>query len=341
MVKVLVTGHEGYVGTLLVPLLKAEGYEIVGLDTKLYAKSKFSDYENHIPSIKKDVRDIEAPDLEGIDAVIHLAGLCNDPLGDFNPNLTMEINHLASVRLAALSKEMGIERFIFSSSCSTYGSAGDNLVDETKDFAPVTPYGRSKCLVEQDVSKLADDSFSPTFPRSATAYGVSPLLRFDLVLNNLVAWAYAKKEIYLKSDGTPWRPLVHAEDMARAFVAILEAPRELVHNEAFNVGSENYRVSELAEIVSEIVPDCKITYAPDAGPDKRCYRVDCSKIADVLGFKSKWNVRMGVEELYNAYKDADITPEAFEGPRYKRIRHIEHLIESGSLDSSLRWVDEL
>lgn len=341
--RILVTGHNGYIGAVMTPMLIAAGHEVVGLDSDLYAQCTFGDDTQNIPSLKKDIRDVELSDLDGFDAVLHLAGLSNDPLGDLNPELTYEINHTASVRLAKLSKEAGIKRFIFSSSCSIYGVAGENMVTEEAEFHPVTPYGISKMLVEGEVAKLADADFSPTFLRNATAYGVSPRLRFDLVLNNLVAWAFTTGRVYIKSDGTPWRPIVHIEDISHAFIAALGAPRELVHNQAFNVGinGENYRVREIAEIVKETVPGCHIEYAEDAGPDKRCYRVDCSKLARMLPeFKPQWNARRGAAQLYAAYKKTGLSLEDFEGPRYKRIGHIKKLLSMGSLDETLRWKKE-
>lgn len=337
--RVLVTGHAGYIGTVLVPLLCGAGHELTGLDSDLFERCTFGDEFQAIPSLKKDVRDVERKDLEGFDAVLHLAGLSNDPLGDLDPELTYEINHLASVRLAELAKEAGVPRFIFSSSCSNYGAGGDDLLDESSAFNPVTPYGISKVRVEQDVAKLADSKFSPTFLRNATAYGVSPRLRFDLVLNNLVAWAYATGKVFIKSDGTPWRPIVHIEDISRAFLAVLEAPLDLVHNEAFNVGrsEDNYRIRELAEIVKETVPGTEIEYAADAGPDKRCYRVDCSKIQRVLpSFRPAWNARRGAEELHETYKRIGLKVDDFEGVKYKRIAHIRHLIAEGIIDAKLR-----
>lgn len=338
--RILLTGHKGYIGTILAPMLIAAGHDVVGLDSDLYAGCTFGDGMPDVPSIKKDIRDVEAVDLEGFEVVLHLAGLSNDPLGNLNPELTSQINHLASVRLAELAKEVGVSRFIFSSSCSNYGAAGDDLLDEESAFNPVTPYGKSKVLVEQEVSKLADLNFCPVFLRNATAYGVSPRLRFDLVLNNLVAWAYTTKRVYLKSDGSPWRPIVHIEDISRAFLAALHAPREVVHNQAFNVGQteENYRIRELAEIVAEIVPGCRVEYAPDAGPDKRCYRVDCSKILRMLPeYKPRWNARLGVQELYESYQKVRVTLEEFEGIKYKRVAHIEHLLNTNKLDETLRW----
>ncbi len=338
--RVLLTGHLGYIGTVMAPLLAEAGHEVVGLDSGLFEQCTFGEPPRQFPYIRKDIRDATPADLEGFHAVLHLAGLSNDPLGNLNPQLTYEINHLASVHLAQSAKQAGVERFVFSSSCSTYGSAGDKILDESAEFNPVTPYGTSKVLVERDVSKLADSRFSPTFLRNATAYGVSPRLRFDLVLNNLVAWAFTTGRVYIKSDGTPWRPIVHIEDISRAFLAALEAPREVVHNEAFNVGrsEENYQVRDLAEIVKETVPGCKIEYAADAGPDKRCYRVDFSRISRALpGFQPQWDARKGARELYEAYQKVDLRHEDFEGARFKRIDHLQGLLASRRLDSTLRW----
>ena len=340
--RVFVTGHNGYIGTVMVPMLIEEGHEVMGLDSNLYEQCTFGheDEIQDIPALKKDIRDVEASDLDGFDAVIHLAGLSNDPLAGLNLKLTYGINHVASVRLARLAKEVGVRRFIFSSSCSNYGSAGQDWVNEQSDLNPITAYGISKMRVEEDVMKLADSNFSPTFPRSATAYGVSPRLRFDLVLNNLVAWAFTTGRVHLKSNGMAWRPIVHIQDLARAFVTILRAPRELVHNQAFNVGrtEENYRIRELADIVAETVLGSRIEYAKGAGRDKRCYRVDFGKIVRILPeFKPQWNVRQGAQQLYEAYQKIGLNLKDFEGPRYRRIDHIEQLLSTGRLDATLRW----
>lgn len=339
--RVLLTGHKGYIGTVLAPMLLEAGHEVHGLDSDIFSRCTFGDDPVAIPETIKDIRDITIDDVKGFDAVLHLAGLSNDPLGDLNAELTYEINHRASVRIAALAKEAGVKRFIFSSSCSNYGAGGDDLLTEEGALNPVTPYGKSKVLVEQDVSKLADEDFCPLYLRNATAYGVSPRLRFDLVLNNLVAWAYTTGAVRLKSDGTPWRPIVHIEDISRAFVATLHAPTEKVFNRAFNVGvpGENFRIREIAEIVRDSVPGSEVSFAPDASPDTRNYRVDCSFIQrQVPEFQPQWNVRKGAAELHEAYKATGLTLEEFEGKRYKRIDHVRMLIADGIIDNSLRHI---
>jgi nucleoside-diphosphate-sugar epimerase len=338
--KVLVTGSHGYIGTVLVPMLMKKGYEVVGLDTDYYERCTFSGSVPDVETIYKDVRDVEKHDIEGFDAIIHLAGLSNDPLGNYRPELTEDINEKASVRLAQIGKAVGVKRFLFASSCSNYGAAGDHFLTEEASFNPVTPYGGSKVKVEQALEKMADKDFSPIYIRASTAYGVSPRLRFDLVTNNLTAWAFTTGRVYLKSDGSPWRPIVHIEDISRAYIAALQAPPELIHNEAFNIGTttENYQIREIADMVKEVVPGCEIDFALDAGPDKRCYRVDCNKIARVLhDFKPQWTLRRGIEQLYETYKKAGLTLEEFEGPRYMRIAHIKHLVDEQQLDENLRW----
>lgn len=341
IMNVLVTGSLGYIGTILVPMLQHRDHDVVGVDTDLYQRCTFSGQLPETSTIYADVRDLKPDELTGYDAVIHLAGLSNDPLGDYRPELTEQINKTAAINLAQNAKTAGVKRFLFASSCSNYGAAGDQFLTETAVFNPVTPYGVSKVEVEAALTKMADADFSPTYIRASTAYGVSPRLRFDLVTNNLTAWAFTTGLVYLKSDGTPWRPIVHVEDIARAYIAALEAPRELVHDEAFNVGTttENYQIREIAEIVKDVVPGCQIEYAPDAGPDVRCYRVDCNKIARTLkDFKPQWTARRGVEQLYEAYRATGLTLEEFEGPKFKRIAHVKKLVDEGRLDQNLRWI---
>jgi len=338
--RVLITGSMGYIGTVLAPMLLSEGYDVVGMDIDYYSRCTFMGALADIPTLKMDVRDVSMTAVEGFDAIIHLAGLSNDPLGDYNPTLTEDINFKGSVHLAQLARQAGVQRFLFASSCSNYGASGDQFLTEEAAFNPVTPYGVSKVQVEQELQKLADDSFTPVYLRASTAYGLSPRIRFDLVVNNLTAWAFTTGRVYLKSDGTPWRPIVHVEDICRAYIAALQAPRETVHNQAFNVGltTENYQIRELADMVQEIVPGCRVDFAADAGPDKRCYRVDCNRIARVLhGFKPQWTARRGVEQLYQAYKTIGLQLEDFEGPKFMRIAHIKKLIGEGLLDENLRW----
>src|SRR6185312_6545555 len=310
--KVLLTGHKGYIGSVGSAMVKEAGHDVVGLDTGLFEGCDFGQPAAAIAEVRKDIRDLNKADLQGFDAVIHLAALSNDPLGNLNGNLTYDINHHASVKLAELAKQAGVKRYVFASSCSTYGAAGDDFLDETASLNPVTAYGESKVFVERDVKKLADDSFSPTFMRNATAYGASPRLRLDVVLNDFVAAAVTTGKIFIKSDGTPWRPIVHIRDIIAAIIAVLEAPKEAVHNQTFNVGltEQNYRISELAEIVRQVVPGSRVEYAAGGGPDKRCYRVTCEKIRRVLpNFRPQWNARKGALELYQAYRKSGLTDE--------------------------------
>ena len=338
--RVLVTGHTGYIGSRLTPMLLSAGHEVSGLDSDLFRDCTFTGALADVPHNLKDVRDVTIDDVSGFDAIIHLAALSNDPLGDYDPGLTETINDQASVQIAKLAKQAGVKRFLFASSCSNYGSAGEAFMTEDSPLDPITPYGVSKVAVERAVGPLADNSFCPVFLRASTAYGVSPRLRFDLVLNNLVAWAFTTGQVLLKSDGTPWRPVVHVEDICRAYLALLETPAEVIRGRAYNIGTttENYQIRDLAMAVAEVVPDCEVTLADDAAPDKRCYRVDCNRIAkEVPAFKPQWTIRRGAEELYETYKAVGLTLEDFEGQRFQRIAHVKHLVKSGALNKSLRW----
>lgn len=339
--RVLVTGHDGYIGTVMVPMLLERGHEVVGLDSFLFEGCALGADRAEVPAIRKDIRDVTVRDMDGIDAVFHLAAISNDPLGDLNPQVTYDINHLATAHLGEVAKEAGVKRFVYSSSCSLYGAQGDAPVDESAAFNPVTPYGESKLLSEESLSKLADDDFSPTYLRNATAYGVSPRLRGDLVVNNLTGFAYTTGKVFLKSDGRAWRPLVHIADISKAFIAVLEAPQEKIHNEPFNVGAtkENYLVRDVAEIVNDVVPDSVVTFSDTASADLRNYRVDCDKIVDVLGYQADWTVRAGVEELYAAFQEHQLTLEQLEGSRFMRIKHVRGHLESGSLNDELRWTN--
>ncbi len=340
--RVLITGHRGYIGSALVPLMLAEGFDIVGMDSCIFERCTFGKDSPTIPELRKDIRDAEREDLKGFDAVVHLAALSNDPLGNLNADLTYDINHRASVRLAELARAEGVSRFIFSSSCSVYGAAGQDSVGENAEFNPVTPYGESKVWTERDIAPMVTDEFSPVFMRNATAYGLSPRHRFDLVLNNLMAWAMTTGRVFMKSDGTPWRPIVHIDDISGAVMAALRAPTEMIHNEAFNVGfeEENYQIKELAEIVRDLTKNTRIDYAEGAGPDKRSYRVSFAKVRKHLpDFTQRWNARAGAEQLLGAYNNAALTVEDVEGIRFNRIDHVEWLLKEGLLDETLRTTE--
>jgi len=336
--RVLVTGHDGYIGAVLVPLFLDAGHEVVGLDAGWFSECTIGGELADVPAIAKDVRDVEASDLEGFDAVVHLAAVSNDPIGDLNPDVTYAINHRASVRLAEQAKTAGVERFLFSSSCSLYGAQGDAPVGEDAAFNPVTPYGESKVLAERHISPLADDSFSPVYLRNATAYGLSPRHRGDLVVNNLTAYAYATGEVRMESDGTPWRPLVHIRDIARAFLVMLEAPREKVHDVAYNVGgnAENYQIRDVAKIVEEVVEGSTVTLAENASPDKRSYRVSFDKIESALDFTPEWTVRRSVAEMLEAYRAIGLTIDEFRSPRFLRLARVKQLVAEGVLGDDLR-----
>jgi nucleoside-diphosphate-sugar epimerase len=345
--RVLVTGNKGYIGTVMVPILQAQGFEVTGLDSDLFKDCIFGDQSvsgtmSLIPYLRKDIRDVQLSDLRGIDAVAHLCALSNDPLGNLNPKITYEINYEGSVRLAKLAKKAGIERFVLSSSCSVYGASTADIVNEESEVKPITPYAISKVLAEKEIAKIADSNFTPVFLRSSTAFGLSPMLRFDLVVNNFVAWAFTKGKVLLKSDGSAWRPFAHIADISNAFAAALRAPRDAVHNQIINVGKneENYKIREVAEIVQQIVPNSQIEYVEGAEADKRSYRVEFNKINDVLPeFKPEWNVTLGAKQLYDAYQKVDLLVEEFEGPRYRRITNLENSLRLGRVDSTLRPVD--
>ncbi|MGW4488877.1 NAD-dependent epimerase/dehydratase family protein [Amycolatopsis sp. NPDC004368] len=338
--RVLLTGHTGYLGTVMAPVLTEAGHDVVGLDSGLFEGCLLGPAPKDLPSIKVDLRDVKPEHVEGFDAVIHLAALSNDPLGSLAPELTYDINHHASVRLAALAKDAGVSRYLYASTCSVYGASGGGLVDEDAPLRPVTPYAESKVRVEDEVSKLADDSFTPVYLRNATAFGFSPRLRADIVLNNLVGHAYLSGEVLVLSDGTPWRPLVHARDIARAFTAALDTPREAVHNRAFNIGTErnNVTVAEIAQEVVEAVPGSKLRITGEAGADPRSYRVDFSRFREAIpGFECEWGVKDGALQLIDAYRAYELTKAQFER-RFTRLNWLSDRQAAGAVDDTLRHV---
>jgi nucleoside-diphosphate-sugar epimerase len=339
--RVLVTGHLGYVGVIMTRVLRDAGHTVVGLDTGYYDGCDLSPVTLEVPVIKRDIRDVSGADLAGFDGIVHLAALSNDPLGHLNPELTYDINLHATLRLAQLAKQAGVARFVFASSCSLYGASGtDDALDETAPTAPLTPYATSKIDSETELMALASDDFSPVFMRNATCYGASPRLRADVVVNNLVCWAVVTGKVRLQSDGRSWRPLLHVEDMSRAFAEVLTAPRDAIHNQAFNVGrnEENYLIRNVAEIVRETVPNCDVAFAEEASADPRSYRVDFTKLESALpGLEFSWTVRRGAQEVYEAVIDGGMTQEIFLGRRHIRLNQLQHLLDEGKLDDSLRW----
>jgi nucleoside-diphosphate-sugar epimerase len=339
-VKVLVTGHQGYIGSVLCPMLRARGHQAHGLDTGFFRDYAFLPSEPAARERRRDVRDLGEADIADADAVIHLAALSNDPMGQLDARLTAEINHRGSVRLAELAHRAGVKRFVFSSSCSTYGAAGDGALDETAAFNPVSAYAISKVEAERDIASLAADDFSPTFMRNATAYGISPRMRADLVVNNFVGWAVTTGQIRIMSDGTPWRPVVHVRDIAAAMVAVLEVARERVHKAAFNVGrdEDNYQVRDIAEVVARVVPGSEVVYAGSGEPDKRSYRVDFGKIKRELPeFRPEWNLEKGAREIYEAFVRSKLDRPLFEGRHLVRLAQLKYLLDTARLTPELRW----
>jgi nucleoside-diphosphate-sugar epimerase len=340
--RVFVTGTEGYLGSLLVPELLRRGFEVLGLDTGYYQERMLYRKGETAPiTLAKDLRQIEVEDLKGIDAIVHMAELSNDPAGQLAPHITYEINHKGSVRLAELAKRAGVGRFVYMSSCSVYGVAEKDFVDEESSTSPQTAYAECKTLVERDVQALANGQFSPTFMRNATAYGASPRMRFDIVLNNLAGLAWTTREIRMTSDGTPWRPIVHGLDIARAIIAVLEAPLDAVHNQIFNVGdtAHNYRVKEIAEIVAEAFPGCKLVFG-DSSSDNRSYRVSFEKIRKHLpGFECAWDARRGARQLYELFRRIDMTPDVFQDRAFTRLKQLEYLIRTQQIDSNFFWTE--
>ena len=340
LMKSLLIGSEGYLGSLLGPVLSRGGQDVSGFDTGFYREGTLYHAGGTTPrTISKDVREIDIEDLRDIEAVIHLGELSNDPLGQLSPNITYEINHHGSVRLARLAREAGVRRFVYMSSCSVYGVSDSDYVDEKSPVDPQTAYAVCKTRVEHDVGNLATNGFSPVFLRNATAYGASPQMRFDIVLNNLAGLAWTTKEIRMSSDGTPWRPLVHGLDICQAIEQVLAAPREAIHNQIFNVGetSHNYRVKEIAEIVAETFTGCKLTLGAPS-PDNRSYRVSFEKIQKHLpGFRCAWDARKGAQQLHDLFERIDLRPEVFQHRAFTRLKQLEYLIRTRQIDDHFYW----
>jgi nucleoside-diphosphate-sugar epimerase len=338
--RILLTGHDGYIGAIMTRVFQDAGHEVVGLDSSYFAEAALGGDLDPIETIKADLRDVTPAHLDGFDAIAHLAALSNDPLGDLDPSLTLDINFQASVALADAAREAGVSRFLYSSSCSMYG-ASDGLVTEDASFNPLTPYADSKVRAEARIRELATDSFSPTYMRNATAYGLSPRFRADIVLNNLTAWAYTTGQVKIMSDGMAWRPIVHIEDISRAFLSVIEAPREQVHNQAFNIGftDENYLVRDMAEIVKEVVPGCAVSYGEGGGADPRSYRVDFTRFETAFPWlrDTKWTARAGVQELLDAFRRVSLTVDDFQGHKYVRLTQLKRLMDGGKLEPDLRW----
>lgn len=338
--KILVTGTEGYLGCLLAPLLIEKGHEVIGVDTGYYKVGwLYNGTQATAKTLNKDIRHISLEDLQGVEAIVHMAELSNDPTGQLSPNITYDINHVGSVRLAKLAKQAGVRRFVYMSSCSVYGVATEGDVTEESPVNPQTAYAECKTMVERDVKPLASDDFSPTFMRNATAFGASPRMRFDIVLNNLSGLAWTTKEIKMTSDGTPWRPLVHALDIAKAIICTLEAPRDIVHNQIFNVGdtANNYRVKEIAEFVAEAFPGCKLSFG-NSGSDNRSYRVSFEKINTILpGFKCDWDAGLGAKQLFDVFNQIDMTEDVFFSRGFTRLKQLEYLIRTQQIDKDFFW----
>lgn len=338
--RILLTGHNGYLGSVMTPLLVEAGYEVVGLDTGYFAECQLVPDQLSVPAIWKDIRELEPEDLVGFDAVIHLAALSNDPIGNLNPEWTEDINVRGAVRLAKAAKAAGVKRFLFSSSCIMYGMAETEVVTESSPLEPKTDYARSKVKYEQTLSRLADEAFSPTFLRNGTVYGLSPRMRFDTVLNNLMGSAITTGKVVLYGDGKPWRPLIHVEDVARAFRRVLEAPREAIHNQAFNNGENrmNHRTIELAELVMKTVPRCQLEILARPDADQRTYQPDFGKFARTFpDFSFKWTVEDGAKALYESLMALGLTHQDFIDKRFTRLRWLQHLLATERLDHSLRW----